>query len=87
LKEHFPYLYVSSREYTGIGIYTNFAYTKQFIPSDIKILLSSDKKLFADRLENELTYAIDITDGRFNFLEIVSNGEDILDKECIMKLV
>lgn len=86
LEEHLPYLYVKNREYTNVGAYINFAYAKRFAPKNINILLSSDKKLVADNLENELAYIIDITDGRFNFLEITSNGEDMLDKDCIMHL-
>ena len=86
LEEHYPYLYVKSREYTNSGIYINFGYVKQFQSRDINILLSSKKTLIADNLENELSYIVAITNGKINFLEIVANGDDLVNEDTKLNL-
>jgi hypothetical protein len=86
LAEHYPYLYVKSREYTNIGIYINFGYIRQFQQRDINVLLSSRKTLIADNLENELSYIVAITNGKINFIEIVTNGDDLINDETVLIL-
>ena len=50
--------------------------------------MSSSKELTVANLENELTYVLDITNGKINFLEIVTNGNDSFEGEIIdFKLV
>ena len=79
LNLHIPYLYVKNREYTGVGIYSNFEYTKEMNTEDISDLISSGKTLSIEGLEYELAYILDITNGKINFLEIVTNGNEIWD--------
>jgi hypothetical protein len=86
LERHYPFLYVKSREYTNSGIYINFGYDKQFHTRDINILLSSKEVLIADNLENELSYIVAITNGKIKFLEIVTNGTDLINKETLLNL-
>jgi hypothetical protein len=86
LEEHYPYLYVKSREYTNSGIYTNFGYVKRFHSRDINILLSSKETLIADNLQNELSYVVAVTNGEINFLEIVTNGDDQINEETKLNL-
>ena len=81
LEIHFPYIYVKSREYSGVVIYVNFEYSKYFEFNDLNVLITSSKCLTVDILENELSYVLNITNGRIDFLEIVTNGEDVLNNE------
>ena len=88
LKTHFPYIFIKNREYTGLGVYSNFEYSRIFEESNINTTLSSSKELTVANLENELTYVLDITNGKINFLEIVTNGNDSFEGEIIdFKLV
>jgi hypothetical protein len=81
LANHLPYIYVKDREFTGVGYYTNFQYSKEFKKNNINTFLSSSKILTVENFEHELNYVLDITDGKINYLEIVTNGEDTLEKE------
>ena len=83
LNLHFPYLVVKSRKYTGVGMYSNFEYSKEFVQSNVNVLLTSLKELTVDNLENELSYVLDITSGKIQFLEIVTNGNDTFQGEII----
>lgn len=83
LNLHFPYLVLKSREYTGVGMYTNFEYSKEFEQSDVNVLLTSLKGLTVNNLENELSYVLYITNGKIEFLEIVTNGNDSFYEEII----
>lgn len=83
LEMHLQYLHVKNRDYTGVGIYTYFLYSKEFEKNNINTLLSSAKDLTVTGLENELSYVLDITNGKANFLEIVTNGEDTLERGLI----
>lgn len=87
LEEHYSYLYVESRKYTNVGIYINFGYAKQFSSSDINILLSSRETLIADNLKNELAYVLAITNGKINFLEITTNGNDLINEDSKLSLL
>jgi len=86
LEEHYPYLYVKSREYTNSGIYINFGYFRHFLSRDINTLLSSKETLIADNFENELSYILAVKNGTIDFLEIVANGDDIINEETILIL-
>lgn len=76
LQEQIPFLLVKNREYTGVGIYTNFSHSKHFDKNDVNTLLTGSKKLKEVSLKYEINYVLDITDGIINYLEIVTNGED-----------
>jgi hypothetical protein len=78
-EQHITYLKVQSRKRTGVGIYINFDY---YINHDLKfnssikhLSLSSDKLLEEDSLKYDINYELNITNGRFDFLELVTNGE------------
>ena len=80
LKSHLPILSVERRDFTGVGLFVNFSYQDssvgyQKIPSNY-IALSSNASLLIEGLKNEVAYEVVVTDGKIDFLEIVSNGED-----------
>ena len=81
LEEHYRYLVVKSRENTGVGFYIYFSYTHPFDKGNINTLLSSQKTLTVDGFEDELSYVLDITDGYIDCLEIVTNGNDMFEKD------
>lgn len=81
LKIHFPHIFIKKREFTGVGIYSNFEYSSLFEEGNINLILSSSKELTIANLENELAYVLYITNGKINFLEIVTNGNDSLEGE------
>jgi len=75
LQSHFEILKVKNREFTGVGSYTHFQYpTSKVLTKDTS--LSSTKRLMIDGLVNELSYELNLTDGKMDFLEIVTNGSD-----------
>ena len=74
----FSMLKVKNREYTGVGSYTHFQYdSSKILTKDTAI--SSRKRLLIKGLEHELTYELNLTDGKIDFLEIVTNGDDKWD--------
>ena len=77
VKLHIPYLKVKSRQKTGVGMYVNFTYTDEIVErlkiSDSSI--SSNDIIMIEGLKSGLNYEVDVTDGKLNFIEIVSNGE------------
>jgi hypothetical protein len=77
IDEHIAFLYVRNRENTGVGIYTNFGYNKDFKTNNINTIISSNKTLRINGLKDEVTYVLDISEGKINFLEIVTNGDDV----------
>lgn len=77
LLEQFNHLYVKDREFTGVGIYTNFDYYKKTEFPDVDVIISSNKTLRIIGFENAVTFVLDVTAGKVNFLEIVSNGNDV----------
>lgn len=72
----FAFLKVKNREYTGVGSYSNFEYTKPVDESTINTILSSKKRLLISGLKTELSYVLDITNGKINYLEIVTNNNE-----------
>lgn len=88
LAKHFKYLKVSRRNFTGVGAYTYFCYLKEFEKSDVNELISSNKRLFIEGFQNELSFVLYIINGKIKFLEIVTNGNDIFkDKNYNFKLI
>ncbi|MDR1284656.1 MAG: hypothetical protein LBJ88_00475 [Campylobacteraceae bacterium] len=85
LSEHFKYLFVLSREFTGVGMYTNFGYNLKFNNNQINkninidIPISSAKSLFIEGFQYEISYKVNITNGKINLLEIVTNEDTLFD--------
>ncbi len=80
IKNHVPFLKVKSRESTGVGVYINFNYVHKkgellIDKNQNDIVLSSDKDLKINILKFGLNYELVIINGKFNFLELVTNGE------------
>lgn len=80
LKIQFQHLFVKSRENTGVGFYIHFSMSQNLADENHNDLISSEKSLFMEGLEHEVNYVLAITNGRIDFLEIVSNAYDIFDK-------
>lgn len=79
LHSHIPLLQVKSRERTGVGMYVNFNYLSSIndyplIPSQF-YALSGNAHLHMKGLEHGLVYEISISNGRIDFIELVSYGE------------
>jgi hypothetical protein len=79
IKNHLPYLKVKSRKKTGVGMYVNFEYVQMdeslIARNKDDIALSSYKGLELDVLVYGLNYELNITEGKIDFLELVTNGE------------
>jgi hypothetical protein len=76
LGEHIPFLRVSSREFTGVGMYTNFLYIKNVEPLDIdNDALGIDEYITMEGLKDGLSFVLAITDNKINYLEVVANSE------------
>jgi hypothetical protein len=81
LLEHLGDIKIKSREATGIGLNITFEYLKDVQEEEefTNGLLSTELKLTTPSLKNELTYCLDITNGKIDFLEIITNGNEIWD--------
>jgi hypothetical protein len=79
LLQHINYIYVTSREFTGVGMYTNFGYNKNFDNKNINIPISSTKSLFIQGFQYEISYEVNISNGKIHFLEIVINEDALFD--------
>ncbi len=78
LSLHFEMLKVKTREYTGVGSYIYFQYpASKILTKDTS--LSSQKSLTIEGLEHELSYELNLTNGKMDFLEIVTNGKEEWD--------
>lgn len=76
LKEHIPFLIVKNREYTGVGMYVNFSYSKEIERFDIgQASLGTSENINIKGLKYGLVYELDISDGKINFIEFVTCGE------------
>jgi len=84
-KEKHPYLptdlkavKVKERTYRGVGTFTYFEYpAPELLPKDTSI--SSQRNLIIKGLENPLSYELNLTNGKMDFLEIVTNGNEKWD--------
>jgi len=86
LELHLQYLTVEKREFTGVGLYVNFGYLKNEVAAlNINTVLSSSKVLTSPNLQHEIAYVLDIG-AKINFLEIVTNGDDLLNPNDIENL-
>jgi hypothetical protein len=79
LHSHIPLLRVNSRELTGVGMYVNFTYRDNSdyfspIPSNYNAL-SGKSHLNMEGLEHGLAYEISTSNGRVEFIELVTYGE------------
>jgi hypothetical protein len=79
LLEHINYIHVASREFTGVGMYTNFGYNKNFDNKNIDTLVSSAKSLFIEGFNYDISYVLSISNGKIHFLEIVTNEDTLFD--------
>jgi hypothetical protein len=83
LRNHIPYLRVARRKYTGVGIFVYFNYLEP--PDDLKSLellidtLSTWDQIKIKGLKYDLSWEVVITDGRINFIEFVTNGNEAWD--------
>ena len=73
LIKHYSELRVKKREYTGIGIYVNFEYGNAELSPIDKKHLTGKAELLIPTLEFPVTYEIAITNGKIDFMELVSN--------------
>jgi hypothetical protein len=80
IKSHIPFLRILNREYTGVGMYVNFIYSdegKSLNPIEpLSDTLSTNERVELPGLKFGLCFVIDITDGKINFIELVTYGED-----------
>ena len=76
LIKHYSELRVKNREYTGIGIYVNFEYEIAELSPIDKNHLTGKAELLIPTLEFPVTYEIAITNGKIDFMELVSNDGD-----------
>lgn len=80
IKLHIPFLKVRSREITGVGMYINFFYCKSIEKTfDFEIdnaSISTNETIEIEGLKYGLGYEVDITNGRINFIELVTYGEE-----------
>lgn len=79
ISAHVPYLSVKSRETTGVGMYVHFEYSEEGVNLEMNnledVCLSSGKSLELDNLEYGVNYELNITKGKLDFLELITNGE------------
>jgi hypothetical protein len=82
LHSHIPFLSVDERKTTGVGIYVDFSYNRcegyDLIPANF-IALSGNDALHIEGLTNELSYEVAVTNGQLDFLEVVTNGNEMWD--------
>jgi hypothetical protein len=83
LYEQIPLLGVRSRELTGVGGYVHFE-----LPDDPKVptesgqpdvMLTTNKMIEMDSPPSGMAFALDVTAGRINFLELVTFGDERWD--------
>jgi hypothetical protein len=79
LKKHIPFLRVRSRELTGVGMYINFGYSNDFDIHGYEIqqdIVSANEYMKMEGLVNGLNFEINASNGKLDFIELVTNGED-----------
>ena len=82
IHSHLLQLQVTKRDKTGVGLFVHFSYRDESnieqIPSG-HLGLSSNSHLNMDGLENGLFYELSPTNGKIDFLEIVTAGNEQWD--------
>ena len=77
LKAHLPYLKVAKRQQLCFSLYVYFTYVNfNEEPEMINALFSNGEKIVIPQLKEGLSYVIDITAGRIEYLEFSSYKED-----------
>jgi hypothetical protein len=76
-----PFLKLKSRRFTGVGMFSHFEYSGPIQNEGINDLISSKKTLKIPGAENEVAYILAITNGKIDFLEVVTNGDDKFNSE------
>jgi len=77
---HLDFIRIETTRLTGTGLYINFVYLKDFEEEEFANgLLSAEPKLTNPSLKKELTYCLDITNGKIDFLEILTNEKENWD--------
>ena len=83
LEQHVALLQVKSRDNTGVGLYVNFEYilggSKKVEFNLTDIALSVNKIVELDNLKNGLGFILDISNGRINYLEFFTYGNELWD--------
>lgn len=81
LSAHLDFIRIESTKITPTSLYLSFVYIKEFSQEEEfeNGLLSAEQKLTALTLKNELTYCLDVTNSKMDFLEIVTNEKEIWD--------
>ena len=77
LKSHLPHLRVAKRQKAGFSLYVYFAYVdfnEETTP--INALFSDGQKIVISQLKEGLSYVVDVTAGRIEYLEFSSYKED-----------
>lgn len=73
ISEHFPQLRVKSREYSGVGVFTHFNYSKE--PNNLienKEPLSTNKLIKLDKREADIQDVLFFEGGLISMLELVT---------------
>lgn len=80
IKHHIPFLKVVSREITGVGMYVNFGYTQMSknIPTHevLNGSISTNEIIEIEGLRYGLGYEVDVSNGKINFIEFITYGEE-----------
>ena len=78
-----PYLVVKLREYTGVGAYVHFALQEegyQFVEKTLRdFTLSIDKIITLPQLKDGLEFILEASDGKIDYLEIFTFGDEHWD--------
>jgi hypothetical protein len=77
IKKHIPFLRVRNREVTGVGMYVHFFYVNNApsLDSIPKPYISTSGYLKMEGLKDGLIDDVNITDGKVDFLELVTYDE------------
>lgn len=78
LTSQLQYLSIKKRKFTGVGVYTEFQYTRGRIKKgDKSFIISSSKRLKIDDFKYDFSYVLSVKDSLIYQLEIVTNGNEI----------
>jgi hypothetical protein len=77
LKSHIDYIKVSKRKNTSLGLIVSFEYEESDIEfSEINALFSNGEIIEIKKLKKGLSYVIDVTAGRIEYLEFSTFEEN-----------